>query len=226
MTTSPQLWSRTPDKMSHHSYSVLGRQQAGSSSAPPRCNRSSRRRCVASRALLTTSTPAATANNIEALKKTRLVTAVKTPYRPDGKFDLHTYDSILVNQIANGVEGVIVGGTTGEGHLMSWDEHIMLIAHTVRGGGTWDVGGMREESPRRLHACVGEYRYVAVALLQAQALRFCFCPHAGPSAPTPSANCRATGLPALLQQHFHNYPALWWGKYVQSGSHTHEGISN
>lgn len=24
-----------------------------------------------------------------------------------------------------------MGGTTGEGHLMSWDEHIMLIAHTV-----------------------------------------------------------------------------------------------
>jgi 4-hydroxy-tetrahydrodipicolinate synthase len=34
-------------------------------------------------------------------------------------------------QIKNGVEGVIVGGTTGEGQLMSWDEHIMLIGHTV-----------------------------------------------------------------------------------------------
>jgi 4-hydroxy-tetrahydrodipicolinate synthase len=30
---------------------------------------------------------------------------------------------------------VIVGGTTGEGHLMSWDEHIMLIAHTVNAYG-------------------------------------------------------------------------------------------
>ncbi len=30
----------------------------------------------------------------------------------------------------NGVEGLIVGGTTGEGQLMSWDEHVMLIAHT------------------------------------------------------------------------------------------------
>lgn len=34
-------------------------------------------------------------------------------------------------QIENGVEGLIIGGTTGEGQLMSWDEHIMLIAHTV-----------------------------------------------------------------------------------------------
>ena len=32
--------------------------------------------------------------------------------------------------LQNGVGGLIVGGTTGEGQLMSWDEHIMLIAHT------------------------------------------------------------------------------------------------
>lgn len=38
-------------------------------------------------------------------------------------------------QIANGVGGVIVGGTTGEGQLMSWDEHIMLIAHTIHNFG-------------------------------------------------------------------------------------------
>ena len=34
-------------------------------------------------------------------------------------------------QITAGVEAVVVGGTTGEGQLMSWDEHVMLIAHTV-----------------------------------------------------------------------------------------------
>jgi len=34
-------------------------------------------------------------------------------------------------QIENGVDGLIIGGTTGEGQLMSWDEHVMLIAHTV-----------------------------------------------------------------------------------------------
>jgi 4-hydroxy-tetrahydrodipicolinate synthase len=34
-------------------------------------------------------------------------------------------------QVAHGVDGLIIGGTTGEGQLMSWDEHIMLIAHTV-----------------------------------------------------------------------------------------------
>jgi 4-hydroxy-tetrahydrodipicolinate synthase len=60
-----------------------------------------------------------------------LVTAIKTPYRPNGKVDIAMYDQHIERQIENGIEGVIVGGTTGEGQLMSWDEHIMLIAHTV-----------------------------------------------------------------------------------------------
>ncbi|XP_078173984.1 4-hydroxy-tetrahydrodipicolinate synthase, chloroplastic-like [Carex rostrata] len=61
----------------------------------------------------------------------RLITAIKTPYLPDGRFDLEANDRLMHMQIAGGAEGVIVGGTTGEGHLMSWDEHIMLIGHTV-----------------------------------------------------------------------------------------------
>jgi 4-hydroxy-tetrahydrodipicolinate synthase len=68
---------------------------------------------------------------VEAVKKLRLITAIKTPYLPDGRFDLEAFDTLVDLQIANGVEGLIVGGTTGEGQLMAWDEDIMLIAHTV-----------------------------------------------------------------------------------------------
>uniref|UniRef100_A0A0C9RIK7 4-hydroxy-tetrahydrodipicolinate synthase n=1 Tax=Wollemia nobilis TaxID=56998 RepID=A0A0C9RIK7_9CONI len=68
---------------------------------------------------------------VDEIKKLSLITAIKTPYLPDGRFDLEAYDSLIHMQIQNGVEGVIVGGTTGEGQLMSWDEHIMLIGHTV-----------------------------------------------------------------------------------------------
>ncbi|GJN34284.1 hypothetical protein PR202_gb22933 [Eleusine coracana subsp. coracana] len=42
----------------------------------------------------------------------RLITAVKTPYLPDGRFDLEAYDSLVNMQIEGGAEGVIVGGTT------------------------------------------------------------------------------------------------------------------
>ncbi|XP_048558692.1 4-hydroxy-tetrahydrodipicolinate synthase 2, chloroplastic [Triticum urartu] len=74
--------------------------------------------------------------SVDGIKSLRLITAVKTPYLPDGRFDLEAYDSLINTQINGGAEGVIVGGTTGEGHLMSWDEHIMLIGHTVNCFGT------------------------------------------------------------------------------------------
>ena len=59
------------------------------------------------------------------------MTAIKTPYRPNGEVDLETFDSLVEAQIKSGVEGLIVCGTTGEGHLMDWEEHLMLIAHCV-----------------------------------------------------------------------------------------------
>ncbi|XP_021726758.1 4-hydroxy-tetrahydrodipicolinate synthase, chloroplastic-like [Chenopodium quinoa] len=69
--------------------------------------------------------------NVDDIKALRLITAIKTPYLPDGRFDLEAYDALVNMQINGGAEAVIVGGTTGEGQLMSWDEHIMLIGHTV-----------------------------------------------------------------------------------------------
>jgi 4-hydroxy-tetrahydrodipicolinate synthase len=68
---------------------------------------------------------------MEKVKNARLITAIKTPYLEDGKIDLKTYDRLVERQIVSGVQGLIIGGTTGEGHLMNWEEHIMLIAHTA-----------------------------------------------------------------------------------------------
>ncbi len=65
------------------------------------------------------------------LKAASLITAIKTPYTAAGEVDLATYDVLVQQQIDAGVDGIIVGGTTGEGHLLSWEEHLMLIAHSV-----------------------------------------------------------------------------------------------
>ncbi|KAL3743689.1 hypothetical protein ACJRO7_018887 [Eucalyptus globulus] len=89
------------------------------------------------------------------IKALRLITAIKTPYLPDGRFDLEAYDDLINMQIVQGVEGVIVGGTTGEGQLMSWDEHIMLIGHTVNcfGGSIKVIGNTGSNSTREaIHA--------------------------------------------------------------------------
>jgi 4-hydroxy-tetrahydrodipicolinate synthase len=51
------------------------------------------------------------------VKSSRLITAVKTPYSNTGRIDLNSLDNLIKFQIKNGVDGIIVGGTTGEGHL-------------------------------------------------------------------------------------------------------------
>lgn len=65
------------------------------------------------------------------LKAASLITAIKTPYMASGEVDLVCYDALVQKQIDAGVDGIIVGGTTGEGHLLSWEEHLILIAHSV-----------------------------------------------------------------------------------------------
>lgn len=65
------------------------------------------------------------------LRQIRLITAIKTPYKEDGHIDLEAFDLLVEHQIANKVEGLIIGGTTGEGHLLSWEEHLLLITHTA-----------------------------------------------------------------------------------------------
>lgn len=70
--------------------------------------------------------------NKEKVQKAKLYTAVKTPYTKTGRLDLSAFDELIRFQIKNGVEGIIVAGTTGEGHLMNWDEHLTLIEHAVK----------------------------------------------------------------------------------------------
>ncbi|XP_020586882.1 4-hydroxy-tetrahydrodipicolinate synthase 2, chloroplastic-like isoform X2 [Phalaenopsis equestris] len=93
--------------------------------------------------------------SVDGIKGLRLITAIKTPYLPDGRFDLEAFDALMHTQIMNGAEGVVVGGTTGEGHLMSWDEHIMLIGHTVNcfGASIKVIGNTGSNSTREaIHA--------------------------------------------------------------------------
>jgi len=68
---------------------------------------------------------------LEQIKQASLITAIKTPYLVNGEIDLAKYDELVEIQIAAGVDGIVVGGTTGEGQLMNWEEHLMLIAHSA-----------------------------------------------------------------------------------------------
>ena len=67
--------------------------------------------------------------NLERVQHAQLITAIKTPYTKSGRIDLNSYDILIKDQIAAGVDGIIVAGTTGEGHLMNWDENLTLIEY-------------------------------------------------------------------------------------------------
>ncbi len=59
-----------------------------------------------------------------------LFTALITPFR-DGAIDMPAFEKLVELQIAGGVDGVVVLGSTGESSTVSFDEHIELIGKTV-----------------------------------------------------------------------------------------------
>ncbi len=60
----------------------------------------------------------------------KVMTAIKTPYNQDGSIDFKAYAQLLTRQQEAGIEGIIVAGTTGEGHLLSGEEKLELIKAT------------------------------------------------------------------------------------------------
>jgi len=58
-------------------------------------------------------------------------TAIVTPFR-NGKIDEAALERLIQNQIKAGVDGIVPVGTTGESPTVNYDEHIHLIALSVR----------------------------------------------------------------------------------------------
>lgn len=59
------------------------------------------------------------------------LTALVTPFR-DGKVDFDTLAKLVDWQIENGVDGIVAVGTTGESATLDVDEHVAVIAATVK----------------------------------------------------------------------------------------------
>lgn len=59
------------------------------------------------------------------------MTALITPLR-DGKVDYDTLTKLIEHQIAGGIDGIVAVGTTGESATLDFDEHIGVVAHTVK----------------------------------------------------------------------------------------------
>ena len=68
-------------------------------------------------------------SRMECIHKTRLFTDIKTPYTLDGRIDMEAFKKMVDFQIKNGVQGLVVGDTTGEGHLMYFEELNRSLQH-------------------------------------------------------------------------------------------------
>jgi 4-hydroxy-tetrahydrodipicolinate synthase len=62
------------------------------------------------------------------------MTALVTPMR-DGKVDFEAYTKLVEWQITSGIDALVAVGTTGESATLDFDEHIAVIAHTVKVAG-------------------------------------------------------------------------------------------
>ena len=57
-----------------------------------------------------------------------VLTAIVTPFRRDGSLDLDSFRALARHLVANGSDGLVVTGTTGESPTLSDDERIELYA--------------------------------------------------------------------------------------------------
>ncbi len=60
-----------------------------------------------------------------------IITALATPFGPDGALDLDAWRRLLEQQLERGVQGVVVAGSTGEAATLSDDEYDTLLRAAV-----------------------------------------------------------------------------------------------
>ena len=61
----------------------------------------------------------------------RIITAMVTPFGPDGDLDLDAARALARHLVANGSEGLVLAGTTGEGTTVNDVERVQLIEAVV-----------------------------------------------------------------------------------------------
>lgn len=66
------------------------------------------------------------------LKNARIITAMVTPFHPDGSLAVSLLPEVIEYLLSHGTEGLVVAGTTGEAPTLSKDEKILLFKETIR----------------------------------------------------------------------------------------------
>jgi 4-hydroxy-tetrahydrodipicolinate synthase len=65
----------------------------------------------------------------------RVLTAIATPFRPDGAVDFDAFQQLAEYLVDNGSDGIVVAGTTGEASTLDDGEHLALVAAGIEAVG-------------------------------------------------------------------------------------------
>lgn len=129
----------------------------------------------------------------------RVITAMVTPMRPDGSVDEKGVRAVVEHLIANGHDGIVVNGTTGESSTLTDDESIAVIGLAVEtaAGRAAITAGVGSNSTA--HSITMASRAVEAG---AQALLLVMPYYSKPTQAGVIAHCRAiadsTDLPVML----------------------------
>ncbi len=72
---------------------------------------------------------------------TGIATALATTMLEDGSLDINAYEKLLKFQLDNGVNALVVAGTTGEGSTLTMDEKLTLLQSAIK------IRGNKKECP-------------------------------------------------------------------------------
>ncbi|MFD2628440.1 4-hydroxy-tetrahydrodipicolinate synthase [Oceanobacillus kapialis] len=62
----------------------------------------------------------------------RVLTAMVTPFNPNGEIDYEQTDLLIEYLLDNGTDGLVIAGTTGESPTLSVEEKVALFKHVVK----------------------------------------------------------------------------------------------
>jgi 4-hydroxy-tetrahydrodipicolinate synthase len=80
----------------------------------------------------------------------RVLTAMVTPFTPDGQVDYALAERLAVHLVAHGSDGLVIAGTTGESPTLTWEEEYELfrVVKTAVGTGAQVLAGTGANSTR------------------------------------------------------------------------------
>ena len=140
-----------------------------------------------------------------------IIPPIITPFHDDMSVDEKGYAEIVEYMIANGVTGIIVGGTTGENYALSFDERVRQFnfAREVIGGRVPVICGVNDMTTAVACKLATEARKAG-----ADGILIAAPPYSLPTERELAAHClmvdRAADLPIML----YNYPGrtgVWMG---------------